>query len=265
MEVQPNCAYIIPPNRDMAFLNGRCSCWSRPRRAASACRSTSSFARWPRTSTSGPLASCSRAPAATARWACGPSRARAAWSWPSAPTPPSSTACRAAPSPPAWWTTSCRRPRCRRSSSPTWPTPSASCPGPATRDPKTESALKKIFVLLRAQTGHDFSQYKPSTIHRRIERRMAVHQIDGARRLRQVSAADARRGGGPVSRPADRRDQFLPRSPSLCRRWNRSRSFPQLFAGKPPGDAVVRVWSPGCSTGEEAYSLAILLPSAWRR
>ena len=39
-------------------------------------------------------------------------------------------------------------------------------------------ALKKIFVLLRAQTGHDFSQYKPSTIHRRIERRMAVHQID---------------------------------------------------------------------------------------
>ncbi len=41
-----------------------------------------------------------------------------------------------------------------------------------------ESALKKIFILLRTQTGHDFSQYKPSTIHRRIERRMAVHQID---------------------------------------------------------------------------------------
>ena len=44
--------------------------------------------------------------------------------------------------------------------------------------PKTENALKKIFVLLRAQTGHDFSQYKPSTINRRIERRMAVHQIE---------------------------------------------------------------------------------------
>ena len=44
--------------------------------------------------------------------------------------------------------------------------------------PKTENALKKIFILLRAQTGHDFSQYKPSTIHRRIERRMAVHQIE---------------------------------------------------------------------------------------
>ncbi len=43
--------------------------------------------------------------------------------------------------------------------------------------PKAESALKKIFVLLRAQTRHDFSGYKPSTIHRRIERRMAVQQI----------------------------------------------------------------------------------------
>jgi len=41
--------------------------------------------------------------------------------------------------------------------------------------PLSENALKKIFVLLRSQTGHDFSQYKPSTIYRRIERRMAVH------------------------------------------------------------------------------------------
>ena len=44
--------------------------------------------------------------------------------------------------------------------------------------PKVESAMKKIFILLRAQTGHDFSQYKPSTIQRRIERRMAVHQVE---------------------------------------------------------------------------------------
>ena len=42
----------------------------------------------------------------------------------------------------------------------------------------TENAMKKIFILLRSQTGHDFSQYKPSTINRRIQRRMAVHQID---------------------------------------------------------------------------------------
>jgi len=44
--------------------------------------------------------------------------------------------------------------------------------------PKSEDALKKIFLLLRAQTGHDFSQYKQSTVVRRVERRMAVHQIE---------------------------------------------------------------------------------------
>ena len=38
--------------------------------------------------------------------------------------------------------------------------------------------MKKVFILLRAQTGHDFSQYKQSTINRRVERRMAVHQIE---------------------------------------------------------------------------------------
>jgi len=43
--------------------------------------------------------------------------------------------------------------------------------------PKAEDALKKIFPLLRTQTGHDFSQYKRSTFVRRVERRMAVHQI----------------------------------------------------------------------------------------
>ena len=44
--------------------------------------------------------------------------------------------------------------------------------------PKAEDAMKKVFILLRAQTGHDFSQYKQNTINRRVERRMAVHQIE---------------------------------------------------------------------------------------
>jgi two-component system CheB/CheR fusion protein len=61
---------------------------------------------------------------------------------------------------------------------------------PAT--PKTESALKKIYVLLRAQTGHDFSHYKPSTIYRRIERRMAVHRSRRIDAYVQVSAANPR-------------------------------------------------------------------------
>ena len=44
--------------------------------------------------------------------------------------------------------------------------------------PKSDDAMRKVFILLRAQTGHDFSKYKPSTINRRVERRMAVHQIE---------------------------------------------------------------------------------------
>src|SRR6478736_6875058 len=43
---------------------------------------------------------------------------------------------------------------------------------------KADDVLKRIFELLRAHTGHDFSQYKPNTIGRRVERRMAVHQIE---------------------------------------------------------------------------------------
>ena len=44
--------------------------------------------------------------------------------------------------------------------------------------PKTEDKMKKICILLRAQTGHDFSLYKQNTVSRRVERRMAIHQIE---------------------------------------------------------------------------------------
>ncbi|MCX6970203.1 MAG: PAS domain-containing protein [Verrucomicrobia bacterium] len=122
--------------------------------------------------------------------------------------------------------------------------------------PKTESALKKIFVLLRAQTGHDFSQYKPSTIHRRIERRMAVQQIpeiDGYVKFLQQAPAEVE---------ALFRDLLIGvtnffRDPEAFRMLE-EQVVPKLFAGKPAG-GTIRVWSAGCSSGEEAYSLAILL------
>ncbi|TRZ99154.1 MAG: PAS domain S-box protein [Deltaproteobacteria bacterium] len=122
--------------------------------------------------------------------------------------------------------------------------------------PRAESALKKVFLLVRAQTGHDFSLYKPSTIHRRIERRMAVHLIDTmdayARYLQQT----------PAEVEALFRDLLIGvtgffRDPSAFLALE-EQVIPKLFAGKSDGDAI-RVWSPGCSTGEEAYSLAILL------
>ncbi len=122
--------------------------------------------------------------------------------------------------------------------------------------PKVESALKKIFILLRAQTSHDFSLYKPSTIHRRIERRMAVHQIEGidgyVKYLQQT----------PAEVVALFRDMLIGvthffRDPEVFQVLE-EKVIPALFAGKSPG-AVIRVWTAGCSTGEEAYSLAILL------
>ncbi len=120
----------------------------------------------------------------------------------------------------------------------------------------SEEDLKKIMILLRAQTGHDFSQYKPSTIQRRITRRMAVHQIGSlasyVRYLQQT----------PPELEALFRDLLIGvtsffRDPEAFKVLE-GLLIPQLLADKSAG-SVVRVWSPGCSTGEEAYSLAILL------
>ncbi|MBN2577442.1 MAG: PAS domain-containing protein [Pirellulales bacterium] len=121
---------------------------------------------------------------------------------------------------------------------------------------KAENALKKIFILLRAQTGHDFSQYKQNTTNRRIERRMAVHQIvqldDYVRYLHQT----------PSEVDALFRDLLIGvtnffRDPNAFKALQ-EQVIPRLFADKPNG-ALIRVWTTGCSTGEEAYSIAILL------
>ena len=122
--------------------------------------------------------------------------------------------------------------------------------------PKAENALKKVFVLLRVQTGHDFSQYKSSTVSRRIERRMVVHQIatiEGYVKYLQQT---------PVEVEALFRDLLIGvtnffRDPEAFKAIE-EQVIPKLFAGK-PASAVIRIWTPGCSTGEEAYSLAILL------
>ncbi|MEI8028320.1 MAG: chemotaxis protein CheB [Comamonadaceae bacterium] len=121
---------------------------------------------------------------------------------------------------------------------------------------KTESALKKIFVLLRAQTGHDFSQYKPSTIYRRIERRMAVHQvekIDNYVKYLQQTPIEVQSLFGDLLIGVT---NFF-RDPEAFKALEDD-VIPKLFDDKPAG-STIRVWSSGCSTGEEAYSIAILL------
>jgi len=122
--------------------------------------------------------------------------------------------------------------------------------------PQVENALQKIFILLRAQTGHDFSLYKPSTIQRRIERRMAVHQIktiDDYVKLMQQE---------PAETDALLRDLLIGvtsffRDPEAFKMLEEL-VVPKLFSGKTATNAI-RVWSIGCSTGEEAYSIAMLL------
>lgn len=122
--------------------------------------------------------------------------------------------------------------------------------------PKTDSALKKIFILLRSKTGNDFSQYKPTTIYRRIERRMAINQIEKIEEyvnfLQQSKAEmealyfDLLIGVTQFFRDTDAFKAL------------EEKGIPKLFANKPEGSPL-RVWVPCCSTGEEAYSIAILL------
>ena len=118
-----------------------------------------------------------------------------------------------------------------------------------------EEALKKILVLLRAHTGHDFSQYKQRTIVRRIERRIAIHQLDGLTEYvryiqKEPAEADALFGDLLIGVTSFFRDRgaFTALDEQVVA---------HIFDDKPAG-AVLRVWVAGCSTGEEAYSLAIL-------
>ncbi|MDP1785152.1 MAG: chemotaxis protein CheB, partial [Sulfuricurvum sp.] len=127
---------------------------------------------------------------------------------------------------------------------------------PPEKKKERESSLKKIFILLRSQTGHDFSQYKPSTIYRRVERRMVVHKIEMidqyVKYLQQI----------PDEIEALFRDLLIGvtkffRDPEAFMMLKET-IIPKLFKGKPAG-STIRIWSSGCSTGEEAYSIAILM------
>ena len=120
---------------------------------------------------------------------------------------------------------------------------------------ETEAVLARVFAALRGRTGQDFRLYKRSTVLRRLERRLrfnGVPTLEGYLALLQESDTEAR---------ALVRDLLISvsgffRDPQAFRALGEL--VPSLFQGKGPGDAV-RVWVAGCATGEEAYSIAILL------
>ena len=127
---------------------------------------------------------------------------------------------------------------------------------PGTFTTKAEGALRKIFILLRAQTGHDFSMYKINTIQRRIKRRMVVHQIDTMEAYVQYLQREPDELAALFADLLIGVTNFF-RDPEAFKVLEEE-VIPKLFAGR-GADSVVRVWSSGCSTGEEAYSLAILI------
>jgi two-component system CheB/CheR fusion protein len=118
-----------------------------------------------------------------------------------------------------------------------------------------EEGLAHVFDVLRAQTGHDFSLYKRSTVLRRLDRRM---RFNGVTTLDEYL---------PILRSSHTEGQALLRDLliSVSSFFRDPAAFdaldvllPKLFEGKGPNDSV-RVWVVGCATGEEVYSLAMLL------
>jgi len=119
-----------------------------------------------------------------------------------------------------------------------------------------DDELNKIFIVLRSATRVDFSSYKPTTIKRRIARRMALHRID----MLSQYVMYLRDNSGEVE--ALYQDLLIQvtsffRDPKLFEAL-KANVFP-LMTKVQPQQAAIRIWIPGCSTGEEAYSIAMCL------
>jgi two-component system CheB/CheR fusion protein len=124
---------------------------------------------------------------------------------------------------------------------------------------KDTSSLEKIIILLRTHTGNDFSEYKKNTLYRRIERRMGIHQISKiasyVRYLQEnPSELDILFKELMIGVTSFFRDKVV---------WEqlKERVIPTLMDRFQNGQ-LLRAWVPGCSTGEEAYSLAIVFKEA---
>ena len=125
-----------------------------------------------------------------------------------------------------------------------------------TEEHDTERLIGQILSFLRARTGHDFASYKKATVRRRIGRRMQV--------TRQTSLADY--AAYLVENPEEAQHLFGDLLISVTSFFRDRDSFAHLAKTVIPAlfdaaelDQPIRVWSVGCATGEEAYSLAILM------
>lgn len=124
---------------------------------------------------------------------------------------------------------------------------------------KDLSALEKIIILLRTHTGNDFSLYKKNTVYRRIERRMGVHKIDKIGYYVHFLQENPKEINILFKELMIGVTNFF-RDPKV---WEvlKAKVIPDIISKIDKG-SVLRAWVPGCSTGEEAYSLAIVFKEA---
>ena len=122
-------------------------------------------------------------------------------------------------------------------------------------DSKIPDGLQKIFVLLRSQTGHDFSQYKQNTIYRRVERRINIAQLDNIQSYIRLLQENSDEIENLFKELLIGVTNFF-RDPESFEKLKKI--LKELVKGK-PDSGQIRIWIPGCSTGEEAYSVAIIL------
>jgi two-component system CheB/CheR fusion protein len=121
---------------------------------------------------------------------------------------------------------------------------------------KTTGAMQKIFALIRAQTGNDFSRYKKNTVRRRIERRMNVHQIDNINQYVRYLQENSSEIDLLFKELLIGVTSFF-REPDAFAVL-KEKVILQMLKTRKRGEPI-RVWVVGCSTGEEAYSIAIVL------
>lgn len=129
-------------------------------------------------------------------------------------------------------------------------------------DTKSKSNLDKIIILLREQVGHDFSAYKKNTMFRRIERRKGIHQIDKISNYVRFMQENPKETEILFKELLIGVTNFF-RDAEV---WEKLKEnlLPEMIEEAPAG-YVFRAWVTGCSTGEEAYTLAIIFKEAMEK
>lgn len=127
---------------------------------------------------------------------------------------------------------------------------------------KILSAYQKIMLQLRAQTSHDFSAYKRTTVDRRIEHRMSIHQIDKLADYAEFLQQNPQELELLFKELLIGVTSFF-REPA---EWEllKNKVIPDLLSQR-ASEKTIRVWVSGCATGEEAYSLAIIFKEVFEQ